>query len=74
MAADALIAGFARLGDAACPRLLKGHHRPVTVTVAVCDRTKQAIAAKDLTTLTEATEALNRTLNMFRGVVSKTRG
>ena len=41
---------------------------------AVVDRTKQAIIAKDLTTLTEATEALNRTLNMFRGVVSKTRG
>jgi len=41
---------------------------------AVVDRTRQAIAAKDLTTLTEATEALNRTLNMFRGVVSKTRG
>src|SRR5690349_9753016 len=41
---------------------------------AVVDRTKQSIAAKDLTTLTEATEALNRTLNMFRGVVSKTRG
>ena len=40
---------------------------------AVVDRTRQAIAAKDLTTLTEATEALNRTLNMFRGVVSKTR-
>src|ERR1041385_6639450 len=37
---------------------------------AVVDRTKQSIAAKDLTTLTEATEALNRTLNMFRGVVS----
>jgi molecular chaperone DnaK len=41
---------------------------------AVVDRTRTAIAAKDLTTLTEATEALNRTLNMFRGVVSKTRG
>jgi len=41
---------------------------------AVVDRTRQAIVAKDLTTLTEATEALNRTLNMFRGVVSKTRG
>ena len=38
------------------------------------DRTKSAIVAKDLTSLTEATEALNRTLNMFRGVVSKTRG
>ena len=41
---------------------------------AVVDRTRQSIAAKDLTTLTEATEALNRTLNMVRGVVSKTRG
>src|SRR5438309_1623562 len=41
---------------------------------AVVDRTRQAITAKDLTALTEATEALNRTLNMFRGVVSKTRG
>jgi len=41
---------------------------------AVVDRTRTSIAAKDLTTLTEATEALNRTLNMFRGVVSKTRG
>src|SRR6186997_1368727 len=41
---------------------------------AVVDRTRTAISAKDLTTLTEATEALNRTLNMFRGVVSKTRG
>src|SRR5499426_1220592 len=40
----------------------------------VCERARQAITAKDLTTLTEATEALNRTLNMFRGVVSKTRG
>ena len=33
-----------------------------------------AIAAKDLTALSDAVEALNRTLNMFRGVVSKTRG
>jgi len=41
---------------------------------AVVERTKQAIQAKDLTTLADATEALNRTLNMFRGVVSKTRG
>ena len=41
---------------------------------AVVERTRQAIAAKDLTTLADATEALNRTLNMFRGVVSKTRG
>ena len=41
---------------------------------AVVERTRQAIQAKDLTTLSDATEALNRTLNMFRGVVSKTRG
>src|SRR3569623_2006898 len=41
---------------------------------AVGERTRQAIAAKDLTSLSDATEALNRTLNMFRGVVSKTRG
>nr|HPH70405.1 Hsp70 family protein [Kofleriaceae bacterium] len=41
---------------------------------AVVDRTRNAIATKDLSGLTEATEALNRTLNMFRGVVSKTRG
>jgi molecular chaperone DnaK len=41
---------------------------------AVVDRTRQAIVAKDITSLTDATEALNRTLNMFRGVVSKTRG
>jgi molecular chaperone DnaK len=41
---------------------------------AVVERTRQAITQKDLTTLADATEALNRTLNMFRGVVSKTRG
>ncbi len=41
---------------------------------SVVDRTRSSIAARDLTTLTEATEALSRTLNMFRGVVSKTRG
>ena len=41
---------------------------------AVVDRTRSAISAKDLTNLSDATEALNRTLNMFRGVVSKTRG
>jgi len=35
---------------------------------------RQSITAKDLTALADATEALNRTLNMFRGVVSKTRG
>ena len=41
---------------------------------AVVERTRLAIGAKDLTALADATEALNRTLNMFRGVVSKTRG
>ncbi|MBP9208182.1 MAG: molecular chaperone DnaK [Kofleriaceae bacterium] len=41
---------------------------------AVVERTRGALAAKDLTALTEASEALARTLNMFRGVVSKTRG
>jgi len=41
---------------------------------AVVDRTRTSIVTKDLTSLSEATEALNRTLNMFRGVVSKTRG
>jgi molecular chaperone DnaK len=40
----------------------------------VVDRTRAAIVAKDLSSLAEATESLNRTLNMFRGVVSKTRG
>ncbi|MBK9070619.1 MAG: molecular chaperone DnaK [Myxococcales bacterium] len=37
------------------------------------DRAKAAIAAKDLAALTDVTETLQRTLNMFRGVVSKTR-
>jgi molecular chaperone DnaK len=40
----------------------------------VVERARTAIANKDLTGLTDATEALTRTLNMFRGVVSKTRG
>ncbi|MCA9680048.1 MAG: Hsp70 family protein, partial [Myxococcales bacterium] len=40
----------------------------------VVERARAAIAARDLPGLTEATEALTRTLNMFRGVVSKTRG
>jgi molecular chaperone DnaK len=38
----------------------------------VVDRTRAAISTKDLSSLAEATESLNRTLNMFRGVVSKT--
>ena len=40
----------------------------------VIERTRGAIAARDLPQLTDSTEALTRTLNMFRGVVSKTRG
>jgi molecular chaperone DnaK len=39
----------------------------------VCEKARQCIAARDIPALTETTEALNRTLNMFRGVVSKTR-
>jgi molecular chaperone DnaK len=41
---------------------------------SVMEKTKVALQAKDIKTLTESTESLNRTLNMFRGVVSKTRG
>jgi molecular chaperone DnaK len=40
---------------------------------AVCDRARQSIAAKDLRLLQDSSESLTRTLNMFRGVVSKTR-
>jgi len=40
---------------------------------SVCERARQAIAAKELATLMESSEALTRTLNMFKGVVSKTR-
>jgi molecular chaperone DnaK len=40
---------------------------------AVCEKARQAIAAKDLKQLQETSEALGRTLNMFKGVVSKTR-
>ncbi len=39
----------------------------------VCDRARAAIESKNLPELLECTEALGRTLNMFRGVVSKTR-
>ncbi len=41
---------------------------------SVMERVRGAIAAKDLAGLTDGTEALSRTLNMFRGVVSKTAG
>jgi molecular chaperone DnaK len=40
---------------------------------SVCERARQAITARDSHSLGEATEALTRTLNMFNGVVSKTR-
>ncbi|HWN69077.1 MAG TPA: molecular chaperone DnaK [Haliangium sp.] len=40
---------------------------------AVCERARKAIAARDSAQLRETNEALNRTLNMFKGVVSKTR-
>jgi len=40
---------------------------------AVCDRARQAIASKDIKLLQETSESLGRTLNMFKGVVSKTR-
>ncbi len=39
----------------------------------VCERARQAISARDAVSLGEAVEALTRTLNMFKGVVSKTR-
>ncbi|WP_428266049.1 molecular chaperone DnaK [Haliangium sp.] len=39
----------------------------------VCDRARKAIDGKDGGQLREVNEALNRTLNMFKGVVSKTR-
>ncbi len=38
----------------------------------VCERARQAIGAKDSDQVMETTEALTRTLNMFKGVVSKT--
>ncbi len=40
---------------------------------AVCDKARAAISAKDLPAVVDSTEALTRTLNMFKGVVSKTR-
>jgi molecular chaperone DnaK len=39
----------------------------------VCERARQAIQAKDIGAVVESSEALTRTLNMFKGVVSKTR-
>jgi molecular chaperone DnaK len=40
---------------------------------SVCEKARHAIAAKEIVPLVESTEALGRTLNMFKGVVSKTR-
>jgi len=40
---------------------------------SVCERARKAISARDGAQLREVNEALNRTLNMFKGVVSKTR-
>jgi molecular chaperone DnaK len=40
---------------------------------SVIDRARQAIGARDLQQVTDSTEALTRTLNMFKGVVAKTR-
>jgi molecular chaperone DnaK len=40
---------------------------------AVCEKARAAISAKDVPAVAESTEALTRTLNMFKGVVSKTR-
>jgi molecular chaperone DnaK len=40
---------------------------------SVCERARASIQAKDLPAVVESTEALTRTLNMFKGVVSKTR-
>jgi molecular chaperone DnaK len=40
---------------------------------SVVDRARQSIAAHDEKAVVESTEALTRTLNMFKGVVAKTR-
>ena len=40
---------------------------------SVLERAKDATDARDRQAMSEAKESLNRTLNMFRGVVSKTR-
>ncbi len=45
----------------------------VTKARSVVERARAAIAARDVKALTESGEALSRTLNMFKGVVSKTR-
>jgi len=45
----------------------------VTKARTVCDKARTAIESKNLPQLLECIEALGRTSNMFRGVVSKTR-
>jgi molecular chaperone DnaK len=40
---------------------------------AVCDRARQAIDSREVVIVIESIDALTRTLNMFKGVVSKTR-
>jgi molecular chaperone DnaK len=40
---------------------------------SVIERARQAIGARDIAQVGDSTEALNRTLNMFKGVVAKTR-
>ena len=40
---------------------------------SVIDRARQAIATKDQQAVIDSTDALQRTLNMFKGVVAKTR-
>jgi molecular chaperone DnaK len=40
---------------------------------SVVDRARQSIAAQDTQAVADSTEALTRTLNMFKGVVAKTR-
>ena len=39
----------------------------------VCERARTAMATKDQTSLVDINEQLMRTLNMFKGVVQKTR-
>ena len=40
---------------------------------SVIERARQGIQARDAQAVVDSTEALNRTLNMFKGVVAKTR-
>jgi molecular chaperone DnaK len=40
---------------------------------SVIDRARQGIQGRDLSAVADSAEALTRTLNMFKGVVAKTR-